>query len=251
LRDVSYIPWGDDEFLVIAADNAGGIGEKEQDVVRVPYETVAYYTTRVAMMECMAVGAVPSAVIMQNLTSDDAYVSFEKGIRTICTELKQENVYISGSSESNMPVVQTCLGITVIGNVKKEKRKVNCTAQEALFAVIGTPLVGEAVITQREKVVPLSLFQQLIATKGIYEIVPVGSKGIGYEVEQLVQTNNIPYTDVQGEVDITCSAGPATCVVISYEREHERVIREICGEYFHALIIGKCDRKEGISSRTI
>jgi hypothetical protein len=237
LRDVSYIPWGDDEFLVIAADNAGGIGEKEQDVVRVPYETVAYYTTRVAMMECMAVGAVPSAVVMQNLTSDEAYVAFEKGIRSICKELKRDDLYISGSSESNMPVMQTCLGITVIGNVKKDKMKVGCTAQDASFAVIGMPLVGDAVVTQQEKIVSLSLFRKLLTTKGIHEIVPVGSKGIRYEVEQLLQANGIAYIDVKAEIDLTCSAGPATCAVISYHKEQEQVIQLLCGEHFHSIVI--------------
>ncbi|GGE55389.1 ATPase [Priestia taiwanensis] len=237
MRDVSYIPWGDEDYLVIAVDNAGGIGEKEQDVVHVPYETVAYYTTRVAMMECMAVGARPTAIIMQNLTSDEAYSAFEKGIRNICKEMKQEDVYISGSSESNIPVVQTCLGITVIGNVKKKERKVACTPRDAKFAVIGVPLVGEEVVLQQEKVLPLSLFKEVLKGNGVYEVVPVGSKGVRYEVEQLLQANDVAYTNIQSDINITASSGPATCVVISYHNEYEQAIHVMCGEHFHPLTV--------------
>ena len=44
------------ETLVLASDNSGGIGLKDMDMVKTPYDVVAYYGFRVAVMEWIALG---------------------------------------------------------------------------------------------------------------------------------------------------------------------------------------------------
>lgn len=56
MRNAVVIPLNDEESLVITSDNSGGIGTKEQDLVKVPYEVTGYYLFRVAVMECIAAG---------------------------------------------------------------------------------------------------------------------------------------------------------------------------------------------------
>ena len=51
------------ETLVLASDNSGGIGLKDMDMVKTPYDIVAYYGFRVAVMECMAAGGAPISVV--------------------------------------------------------------------------------------------------------------------------------------------------------------------------------------------
>ncbi|MFL6559685.1 MAG: ATP-binding protein, partial [Bacillus sp. (in: firmicutes)] len=64
MRDIVRIPFNGEDSLIIACDNSGAIGMKEHDLVRVPYETVAYYAFRVAVMECIAAGGVPISVLL-------------------------------------------------------------------------------------------------------------------------------------------------------------------------------------------
>ena len=59
MMDALTAPFDDESSLVIACDNSGGIGMKEGDVVKVPYEVTAYYSFRVAVMECIAAGGTP------------------------------------------------------------------------------------------------------------------------------------------------------------------------------------------------
>ena len=42
-RDVTLIALNDSETLVLASDNSGGIGLKDMDMVKTPYDVVAYY----------------------------------------------------------------------------------------------------------------------------------------------------------------------------------------------------------------
>jgi len=62
-RDLTLIPISHDELLVIACDSLGGIGPKQHDMVKVPAEIVGQYTVRGPLMEVLAAGARPVAVI--------------------------------------------------------------------------------------------------------------------------------------------------------------------------------------------
>ena len=72
-RDVTEITLNENEVLVLASDNSGGIGLKDMDMVKTPYDVVAYYGFRVAVMECMASGGAPISVVMHNFCGDDPW----------------------------------------------------------------------------------------------------------------------------------------------------------------------------------
>lgn len=233
MRDVSFIPISGKEELVIATDCAGAIGEKLEDDVKVPLEVVGYYTTRVAMMECVSVGATPFAIVLQNFAGDDYWEKIKGGIQQACTELGLQNIKITGSSESNFHVKQTAIGISILGKVDSEKKRIAITPPTARFAVIGKPLVGDEVIEQTNDVLSLSLFQSLLDF--IYEVIPIGSKGIAYELNELLKDNDLQAADIQSTVSLTKSAGPATCVLISYHEEMEPKIKELAGSLFFKI----------------
>jgi hypothetical protein len=237
MRDIVLLSLGNEEQLVIAADNAGGIGEKHHDTVSVPYSVVSYYTSRVALMECMAVRAKPEVIVVQNFSGESAYQSFLEGIQQACKELCLNSVSVTGSSETNFSLLQSCLGVTVIGKAKAGELKLNITPRDARFAVIGMPLVGEDVILQQQHVLPLSLFAELVAHSAVHEIVPVGSKGVLYELKGILDANNVPYTCCKSAVDLYVSSGPATSIVISYDKKEETALRKLCGTYFYPITI--------------
>ncbi|MGO4888233.1 AIR synthase related protein [Anaerobacillus sp. MEB173] len=232
MRDLLFLPLQNDEEIVISTDCSGATGLKEADEVRVPYDVVSYYGFRVALMELLAVGAEPLGLVIQNLVNDHVWEELIRGARKACTEIGFSSVQITGSSETNFPLLQSAAGFTVIGKVDQEKKRVAVTPKDATFAVIGSPLVGERIITEQEKVVPLAIFSQLINMEGVYEALPVGSKGIGYELEQLLAENAIQHNGYRCELDLSQSAGPATCFIISFSKEKEAAIRAAASQYF-------------------
>jgi hypothetical protein len=234
MRDVLFLPLGSEEELVIATDCSGGIGLKEADLVKVPYETVSYYGARVALMELMSVGAVPIAFVLQNFVGDKEWKLLLKGIYQAFDELHL-SIPITGSTESNMSMIQSAVSFTAIGKVNKANKLIGITPPQAKFAVIGEPLVGDEVMKRQERVLPLPLFQQLLTLPGIYEIVPIGSKGIFHELKGLMEINGFVHQEVFCSLPLYASSGPATSVLVSYCPEAEGKIKEAVGDYFFSI----------------
>jgi selenophosphate synthetase-related protein len=86
-RDITIIDLGNGEqgyYLIISCDVSGGIGSQKGDFVQTSGEIIGSFTTRVALMEVLAVGASPISVI-NTLTT-----SFEKGGQEIIQGIKEK-----------------------------------------------------------------------------------------------------------------------------------------------------------------
>ncbi|WP_129409246.1 AIR synthase related protein [Marinitoga lauensis] len=107
----------DNKELAIACDSSGGIGNKQMDIIKVPPDIVGYFTAHVALAEIISYGAFPIAVIdTLSVELNDTGKEIIKGIKKALEQLGiNENKIITGSTEENFPVVQTGMGITVIG----------------------------------------------------------------------------------------------------------------------------------------
>lgn len=233
-RDVSIASLNDKDDLVIAADNSGGIGLKEHDVVKTSYEVVSYYGFRVAVMECMAAGGKPFSIVLHNFCDDYAWdlllAGIEKGLEEIGLK---GTVSVTGSTESNFTMLQSALGMIVLG--KRESTYVDGVSFEnRKVAVIGSPLVGNEVIEQEKDVIPLSLFQELCELEDMV-IVPVGSKGILYELKNMFDDPSIEADSLICDVDVSKTAGPATCVLIAFKSELEPFLQEKCEHLYHSV----------------
>lgn len=236
MRDTLIIPFNEVESLVIACDNSGAIGMKEHDHVYVPYETVAYYAFRVAVMECMAAGGEPISVVLHNFCGKEPWDELVSGIQKGLNELNLSNVSITGSTESNFMLLQSALGLVVLGKKAIARTTEIAYSEHLKFAVIGRPLVGNDVIVQNDQVAPLSIFQEVSKVRDVM-IWPVGSKGILYEMNQMFQDERFLQEMVYTDVDILKSAGPATCFLVVYQPDREETLIKIAGEFFHSLQI--------------
>jgi hypothetical protein len=226
MRDELIIPINEKESIVITTDNIGGIGMKEQDVVKVAYETVGYFSFRVAMMECIAAGAKPKAVVLQNFCGEKEWTELVSGIQQGLSELGLKDIQITGSTESNFPLVQSVVGLNVIGLQSRDKKKK--MVEKARVALIGLPLVGEEVIFQADDVAPLSLFYELSLLEDVV-VWPVGSKGVGYELQRLGMIGGPTRMDLQK------SGGPSTSFLVVYPPEKELEIKDLSGKYYHLI----------------
>ncbi|MFE8702991.1 ATP-binding protein [Cytobacillus sp. FJAT-54145] len=231
MRNVTVVPFSEKEELVLATDNSGGIGLKEGDFVKVPYDVVGYYSLRVAIMECLAAGATPISVVIHNFSGDESWGALVKGVKQGLEEVSMLKIPITGSSESNFSLMQSAVGMIVVGK-REVKKRVRPIFDQVNLAVIGMPLVGNEVVTMGERVAPLSLFKELSSMEGV-TVWPVGSKGILLEVKQMFP--EVEICEIVAELDVAKSAGPSTCFIIAYDHSVEDEVKKCAGYFYHEI----------------
>ncbi len=233
-RDITIVPLIEQEALVLASDNSGGIGLKDQDLVHTPYDVVAYYGFRVAVMECMAAGGVPISVVIHNFCGDDPWKEMVRGVQKGLQEIGMANVPITGSTESNFTMLQSALGMIVIGKRDRDFQDEPVSFETMKCAVIGSPLVGEEVLNKDREVLPLSLFQELCQL-GDVVILPVGSKGVFHELKVMLGEEELSASSFTCEVDLTKTSGPSTCILLAFPPELESTILKQTSPIYHSL----------------
>lgn len=207
--------------MVIACDSAGGIGPKTGDQIKVSGEIIGKFTTRVALMEVLAVGAKPISII--NTLSVEYNPTGKEIIKGIKGELAQvgldETILINGSTEENIQTGQTGLGVTVIGIADQDKLLLASSQNNDLLLAIGLPLVGEEVLAKGDLCADLADIKKLLAIEGVHEIIPVGSKGIAYEADLLARMSGL-ICRYQKDLALALdkSAGPSTTILTSVSR---------------------------------
>ncbi|MGW6383273.1 ATP-binding protein [Peribacillus butanolivorans] len=228
MNDSLILPFTESQSLVVSCDNSGGIGLKEKDLVQVPYEVVGYFSFRVAVMECLAAGGSPMTVVLHNFCGDEAWEALKIGVMKGMDEIGLD-LSITGSTESNMPLLQSAIGLMVIG--KRRNERVMKSILQRKMALIGRPLVGEEVMKQQEWIAPLSLYKSLCELEEV-QVLPVGSKGIANEWKHLDPSGEGVSAHIRSQVDIEKSSGPSTCFLIAYPEHLEDEIKLQSGSFF-------------------
>lgn len=235
-RDLTFIDIDEEKMMVIACDSCGGIGLKEYDVVKTSYEIVGYYTAKLVLCELLAIGAKP-ILMVDNLCVEmnPAGEGIIKGIYQAFEEINMDGEkLLTGSTEENMLVKQTSMGISCIGIIDKTKWTLPRTILNDDLILVGTPKVGNEVL-EEGNISVLPIINEMKCKIGVHEILPVGSKGVKYEVQELCNTSELKFDYINNiKVDITKSAGPATCFLVSGEMEKiEKEIKSFnCDYYF-------------------
>lgn len=220
VRDLTLIDLGQEKTIVVACDSCGGIGLKEYDVLKVSPFVTGKYTARVALFEILCSGA--EVVCLANTICNEMEVTGKKIIAGIEEELEEAGIgkiVLTGSTEENFATFATGFGVTAVGIVENKNLKVNNVKAEALLIAIGQPKVGEEVITSpKGDIASYKSLKGLLYSPKVYELVPVGSKGILYEARQLAQNNNMKLIlHHNAQIDIYKSAGPSTVVIAAIE----------------------------------
>lgn len=215
VRDLTLVALDQAKTMVIACDSCGGIGLKAGDALQVTPFITGKYTARVAIMEVVCAGA--EVICLTNTICNEFDPTGIAVIQGIEEELKAagiSDVVLTGSTEENFSTVMTGLGITAVGLAETKKLKVNNIKGQALLLAFGRPKVGREVLNRQEEQIDYHTIRQLLRAEEVYEIIPVGSKGILYEMQELARNNRLQLTVYeQDRVDINQSAGPSTVVI--------------------------------------
>ncbi|WDV47618.1 hypothetical protein PV797_08015 [Clostridiaceae bacterium M8S5] len=231
-RDLVSFDIGLNKKLVVTTDCSGSCGMLEFDDVKVSNEVVAYFTARVALMELMSTKAVPIGYSVLNLTSK-SYEPIHLGVKRALRECNITDLKSISSSETNFIMRQTAIGVTFLGILDcfhKEDYK-----DDIAYGVFGKPLVGNEVLEQIDDVLSLEDFSKILKDDDILEIIPVGSKGIKTEFEGYFDKKLID----NKAIDIIKSAGPSTCIIVSYKYDSNKCLKERYKDLFCDLQIIK------------
>ncbi len=219
-RDVRLIRLDQKNVLAVSCDSAGAIGSKPLDRIKCSPYTVGRFTARVALMEILAVGAIP--ICIATPLSVEPTPTGKGIIRGIRSEIEYAGLDpqtpMIDSTEKNFKVRQTGAGVTAIGLAGANSLNVGrCVQGDAVFA-LGLPHVGTEVLTgeRRHIVADTRDVHKLVDLAVIHAVIPVGSEGILHEAEVMARESKLRFkSDRDVQIDLARSAGPATVIVFA------------------------------------
>lgn len=225
MRDAVLLP----DRLVVTTDNSGAIGEKLADMVQVADELTAYFSARVTLLEQWAANAQPFTVILHNFSGENSWAAYQQGVEKVLKEASIEDIILTGSTETNMDLLQSAVAVTMLG---KEQSPLVSTAGD--WYTYGKPLVGNEVLETTEEVASLAKIRQALDEEIVHQIWPVGSKGILAELKRLFNKSTV---QVKSTLDLTKSSGPSTVVLLKIPFEQQRKAEELFGSSLRKLVV--------------
>mgnify|MGYP000017345458 CR=1 FL=1 len=230
-RDLTFVDINQNQTIVIACDSSGAIGNKERDLVQVDPELLGNLTAQVVLKEILAIGAEPITIVNTlSVEMNDTGERIVRGIKKAIAPLGLPDAQIiTGSTEENFPTCQTGMGITIIGIINKDSWNQPRAKSGSLAVVVGIPKVGYDVLEDKGEILSIEHLIELKNNPNIYEILPVGSKGILFELNEMARTNNLAFCledEDDIKLDLNKSAGPATCAIISIDENGYEKLRK-------------------------
>lgn len=193
--------------FIVTTDNSGGIGEKVGDIVAVSDRVTAYFATRVALLEQWSANAEPVTVLIHNFSGSSSWENYVQGVGDLFQEAGLDIPAISGSTETNIELVQSAVAVTIIG-----KKKESDHDDDLKWFTYGTPLVGDEVIARADEVASMRQIHEATKSGIVHRIWPVGSRGIAEEIRNMTGNKEVI---IESMLDIKKSAGPSTVVFLA------------------------------------
>lgn len=219
--------------LVVATDSIGGIGPKPADTVPADAATVAHFALRVPLLEVLCAGARPIAVI------DDLCVELEPTGRLMIAEIRRLAAAagvpaeaVTGSTEDNVVTAATGIGVTVLGRLPDGGQVGGGSRAGDVVLCAGLPISAprDEIYIGHPDQVPVASVAAALATGLVHDALPVGSKGLAWEVPQLAASAGLDHEwlDASG-ISRSDSGGPASCVLFSCDPESVAAVRRALG----------------------
>lgn len=226
IRDLSVVMLGE-TYMVVACDSCGGIGLKEYDIVKLSPDKMAYITMNVICCELASLRIKPS-VIINNVCAEmnNTGKMIIEGINEYMKDYFPDREFIlTGSTEENFKTVQTGIGLSVIGYKNSKEFIIPKSDLGDFIAVIGRSKLGQEVIDDEGEILNSKELWKLLDLSCINEVIPAGSKGLSYEINQLnIKGEVLLYNNIK--TDLEKSAGPASCAVVTISKENMKNFEE-------------------------
>lgn len=222
VRDLSVVELFPGLLLVVACDSDGGIGPKPADTVKVSGYLLGRFGARVALMELITSGARPFLLV------DTLSVEMDPTGREIIAGIRDElasaslagEVALNGSTEENVPVRATGMGVTVLGLCAAERFRPGGARPGDLAVCVGVPKSAprDEVRLDDPAIMDLATAAALARLEAVHDMLPVGSRGVAYEASQMAALAGLLFEPAPDPgVDLAKSGGPATCCLVAVE----------------------------------
>ncbi|MEM3594790.1 MAG: hypothetical protein QXS27_08660 [Candidatus Jordarchaeaceae archaeon] len=230
VRDLVLLHVSEEYVFVIACDSNASIGQKEHDFLKRDFREVGRCASKVPLMEVLAAGAYP-VIVVNNLCVEMEPSGREilEGIRFEVERLGLDpDLVITGSTEKNMVTTQTGLGVTVIGLAKIDELKIGVSQPGDLVVCVGFPKSAptKPFFEGDPDIMDPPSTRRLRDCEFVHEVIPVGSRGVRYEMGVLARESGCNFVEIDSEVDMTHSAGPSTCVLVTLSERFLDALRE-------------------------
>ena len=222
--DVSIVKVPTGHAIVAGSTSSGAVGPKIEDKVKVDGQILGKFLARVSLMDVIATGAFPILLsvtlgVEKEPTGNAILDGIRKEARTLGLDPDQ---VLMENTEDNFETVQTGAGLTVVGFANEEELRLGKTVPGDLVVAIGRPKVGDEVISAEAKgeIADLKNIIQLSQKKYVHDIAPVGTFGIADQARMIAYAvgRQLKLTEAK-TLDLNKSAGPATVVLASIEKE--------------------------------
>ena len=216
-KEVSGQP--DDIYILTSIDIASGIGILKEDEFFVEVETIAYFTTRVALLDILVTGGRPVSIAFSTSLSNNYYENVKTGILKALNEWSIEiEDQITGSTEDNFKSKQTSVSIMATGLSTGDRLNwLQVNKGDNLF-IVGKPVVGAEVLRNSDKIINPETFQNLLEDKSTKNLIPIGSGGALMRIKAIIEKTGLEYKPFNDQLE-NKSAGPATAILLVSNRE--------------------------------
>jgi hypothetical protein len=239
-RDLTLLRLKKGQLLAVSCDAAGGIGSKPHDIVRVHPRIVGKMTARVALMELLSIGAEP--ISLAGTLCVEPEPTGNQLIKGVLDEVRYaglRNLQFLWSSEKNVRVSQTGIGVTAVGLVSSSTLKIGRCRTRDVIVAIGEPHAGLEVLDgeKNRKLADTRDVYKIRKETFVHEMIPVGFRGIYHEAQALAKDSRLLVRlEKSPDVDLKKSAGPATVLLCAVTKESLRQIETIaCAKPVHVI----------------
>lgn len=207
-----------DGDLVVVTDSIGGIGPKPADTVVADAATVAHFALRVPLLEVLCAGARPIAVVdalcVELQPTGEAMIA---EIQRLAAEAGVDPSAVTGSTEENVVTAATGIGVTVLGRLGPSGLLAGGSLPGDVVLCAGLPISAprDEIRIGHPDQVTVSAVAAGLASGKVHDALPVGSKGLAWELPQLALTAGLDVDWTPSVVSRTDSGGPASCVLFS------------------------------------
>ena len=222
--DVSILKVPTGHAIIVGSTSSGGIGPKTMDNVKVQGRVLGKFLARVALMDVAATGAFPLLLsVTLGVEKEPTGREILEGVRNECRVIGLDpNQVLMENTEDNVQTTQTGAGVTVIGFANEGELRLGKTNPGDLVVAIGKPKVGDEVLSSEVKgeIADLRNVTLMSQKNFVHDIAPVGTFGIIYEARMMAHGvgRQLKLEKVK-DLDLNKSAGPATVVLITMNRE--------------------------------
>lgn len=205
-RDVVTTPLGDGRLLLQAVDVAVGIGPAQGDMLDARSVDVGYYVARTAGTELWSLGAstaLAAVTVADRCTADPVL----EGVRAAFQEMN-ETVPIVRSTENYVASAVSSVSVAVTGVIKESALILDRVraGQRALLLGGGYHRDDNAPNARRWPLA--SLARLLEQRRHLVQVIPVGSAGVGRDLDDVRRRYGLALRGVAPSVDLHQPGGP-------------------------------------------